>query len=127
MLDPAIGNWDFFADHVTQQELACAGEAILRSDGLAPVIYNRLTCVLGDMIWDVAGRPGARLHDVSSKVRAFGYQSLADAMRLNPDVSTGTRAGWMALASAPARGCRPVCGRYVGHHKVHPPLADHKP
>lgn len=98
LLDPAIGNWDFFADHVTQHELACAGEAILRSDGLAPVIYNRLTCVLGELIWDVAGRPGSRLHDVSSKVRAFGYQSLADAMRLNPDVSTDTRAGWMALA-----------------------------
>lgn len=98
LFDPAIGNWDFFADHVTQYELACAGEAILRSDGLAPIIYNRLTCVLGEMIWDVAGKPGARLHDVSAKVRAFGYQSMIDVMRLDLDVSTDTRAGWMALA-----------------------------
>lgn len=98
LLDPVKGNWDFFADHVTQLELACAGEAILRSDGLEPIIYNRLTCVLGEMIWDVAGRPGARLHDVSEKVRAFGYQSMADAMRLDLDVSTDNRAGWMALA-----------------------------
>jgi len=73
--------------------LPAPAKQFLRSDGLAPVIYNRLTCVLGDMIWDVAGRPGARLHDVSSKVRAFGYQSLADAMRLNPDVSKDTRPG----------------------------------
>lgn len=98
LIDPAISNWDFFADHITQHELACAGEAILRSDGLASNIYNGLTCVPGDMIWDVAGKPGARLHDVSAKVRAFGYQSMADAMRLDLDVSTDTRAGWFVLA-----------------------------
>lgn len=28
LIDPAKGNWDFFADHITQYELACAGEAI---------------------------------------------------------------------------------------------------
>ena len=98
LIDPAIGNWDFFADHITQHELACAGEAILRSDGLAPNVYNGLTCVLGEIIWDVAGKPGAQLHDVSAKVRAFGYQTMADAMRLNLDVSTDTRAGWLPLA-----------------------------
>jgi hypothetical protein len=43
-------------------------------------------------------KPGARLHDVSTKVRAFGYQSMADAMRLDLDVSIGTRACWMTLA-----------------------------
>jgi hypothetical protein len=98
LIDPAKGNWDFFADHLTQYELACASEAILRSDGLAPTIYKGLTCVLGEMICDVAGKPGARLHDVSTKVRAFGYQSMTDAMRLDLDVSTDTRACWMALA-----------------------------
>lgn len=50
LLDPAVGNWDFFADHITQHDLACAGEAILRSDGLPPNIFNGLTCVLGEMI-----------------------------------------------------------------------------
>jgi len=30
LLGPAIGNWDFFADHVTRHELACAGEAIFK-------------------------------------------------------------------------------------------------
>ena len=98
LLDPAEGNWDFFADHITEHELVCAGEAILRSGGLAPKVFNGLTCVLGEMIWDVAGKPGARLHDLSTKVRAFEYQSLADALRLDLDVPDDVRAGWMALA-----------------------------
>ena len=111
LIDPAKDNWDFFADHITQHELACAGEAILRSDGLAPTIYNSLTCVLGEMIWDVAGKPGAQLHDVSKKVRAFGYQSIADAMRLNLDVSADTRAGWLALARLQEDAGRFAAGR----------------
>lgn len=98
LLDPAEGNWDFFADHITQHDLACAGEAILRSDDLPSNIFNGLTCVLGEMIWEVAGKPGAQLHDLSTKVRAFEYQSLAEALRLDLDVPTDVRAGWTALA-----------------------------
>lgn len=98
LLDPAKGNWDFFADHITEHELVCACEAILRSDGLAPKVLNGLTCVLGEMMWNVASNPGARLHNLSTKVRAFEYQSLADALGLDLEVPTDVRAGWMALA-----------------------------
>jgi hypothetical protein len=98
LLDPAIGNWDLFADHLTQHELACAGEAILRSDGVAPEIYNAVSCVLAEMLWEVAAQPGARLRDVSERVRAFGYESMANAMRLDLDTASDTRAGWTALA-----------------------------
>lgn len=98
LLNPTEGDWDFFADHITEHDLMCAGEAILRSDGLTPKVFNGLTCVLGEMIWDVAGKPGARLHDLSTKVRAFEYKSLADALRLDLDVPNDVRAGWMALA-----------------------------
>ena len=93
-----LGNWDFFADHLTQHEIAYAGEAILRSDGVAPEIYNAVSCVLAEMLWEVAAKPGARLRDVSERVRAFGYESMANAMRLDLDTATDTRAGWTALA-----------------------------
>ena len=73
LLDPAKGNWDFFADHITEYELVCASEAILRCDGVVPKVFNGLTYVLGEMMWNVAGTPGARLHDLSTKVRAFEY------------------------------------------------------
>lgn len=98
LIDPAKGNWDFFADHLTQHEVACAGEAILRSDGVAPNIYNAVCCVLADMLWEVSGRPGARLRDVSDKVRAFEYNSIAVAMHLDLNSPADTRAGWTALA-----------------------------
>ena len=98
LLDPAIGNWDFFADHLTQHEIAYAAEAILRSDGVASEIYNAVSCVLADMLWEVAAKPGARLRDVPGRVRAFGYESMANAMRLDLDTATDTRAGWTALA-----------------------------
>lgn len=98
LLDPAKGNWDFFADHISEHELVCAGEAILRSDGLAPKVFNELTCVLGEMMWNVAGTLGAGLHNLSTKVRAFEYQSLADALGLNLEVPTDIRVGWTALA-----------------------------
>ncbi|RYE92731.1 MAG: hypothetical protein EOO77_46435 [Oxalobacteraceae bacterium] len=98
LIDPAQGNWDFFADHLTQHEVACAGETILRSDGVAPNIYNAVSCVLADMLWEVAAKPGARLQDVSEKVRGFEYNSIADAMHLDLDTPADTRAGWTALA-----------------------------
>ena len=50
------------------------------------------------MLWEVAAKPGARLRDVSEKVRAFGYESMANAMRLDLDTATDTLAGWTALA-----------------------------
>lgn len=43
LLDPAIGNWDSFADRNTQHEIACASETILKSDGLPPDIYTLST------------------------------------------------------------------------------------
>ncbi len=98
LLDPANGNWDFFTDHLTQHDLACAGEALLRSDGVAPQIYHAVSCVLAEMLREVAVKPGGRLQDVSKKVRAFGYESMANAMRLDLDTATDTRAGWTALA-----------------------------
>ena len=98
LLDPAIGNWDFFADHLTQHEIACAVEAILRSDAVAPGVYNAVICVLAEVLSEVAAKPGARLRDVSERVRAFVYESMANAMCLDIDIATDTRAGWMALA-----------------------------
>lgn len=98
LIDPARGNWDFFADHIDELELASGAKAILRAFNAPARIYNAASCVLTDILWQQADEVGAGLWDVSHDVRGLGYASLAEAMRLDLDDPDDTRVGWQTLA-----------------------------
>lgn len=117
LLDPAIGNWDFFADHLSEYELACAAEAILPRAGLPARVYHAGAIVLADLMREVAYDASAQLHNVSTRLRAFGYAELAATMRLDLDNAADTREGWSTLAllqenagrfAMRAPACKPV-------------------
>lgn len=98
LIDPARGNWDFFADHIGELEIASGGEAILCSDDAPERVLNAASCVLADILWQQADEVGAGLWDVSHDVRGLGYASLVEAMRLDLDDPDDTRVGWQTLA-----------------------------
>lgn len=98
LVDPFCGNWDFFADYRTEIELACAGEVMLRSEGVTERAYNGASCILSRILWEAACEPGAGLRTISDKVRELGYAAVANEMRLNLDSAEDTRDGWAALA-----------------------------
>lgn len=98
LIDPARGNWDFFADHIDELELASGAKAILCAINAPARIYNAASCVLTDILWQQADEVGAGLWDVSHDVRGLGYASLAEAMRLDLDDPDDTRLGWQTLA-----------------------------
>jgi len=100
LIDPARGNWDFFADHIDELELelAAGAEAIMCAIDAPARIYNAASCVLADILWQQADEVGAGLWDVSHDVCGLSYASLADAMRLDLDDPDDTRVGWQTLA-----------------------------
>ena len=98
LIDPSRGNWDIFADHIGELELATAGEAMLHQDDVPPRVFAAASCVLAEILWHLADEPGAGLWDISNRVRALAYAAVAEQVRLDLDDSDDTRAGWMILA-----------------------------
>lgn len=98
LIEPARGNWDFFADHITEYEMTAGSEAILSVTDTPARAYNAASCVLAEILWRQADEIGAGLWDVSHDVRGLGYASLAEAMQLDLDDPDETRVGWQTLA-----------------------------
>lgn len=98
LIEPARGNWDFFADHITEYEMTAVSEAILSVTDTPARAYNAASCVLAEILWRQADEIGAGLWDVSHDVRGLGYASLAEAMQLDLDDPDDTRTGWQTLA-----------------------------
>jgi hypothetical protein len=118
LLDPARGNWDFFADHVSELELAQAGEAVLRSTTAPKAAYHGASCILSGLLWGAAAQPGATLHDVSTLVRGLSYARIAEDMRLDLGSSADTRTGWSALALLQEKA-----GRFAKQCPTLPPIS----
>lgn len=72
LLDPAFGNWDFFADHLSHQDFARAAEAITASpDG--GLFFHQVTALLvEEFLHSEAGEPGGSLAGV--RKRALSLQ-----------------------------------------------------
>ena len=118
LIDPSRGNWDFFADYGSEYELACAGEALLRSKGVSKRAFNGASCILSRILWEAAGEPGAGLRTISDKIRVLGYAAVAEEMRLDLDSVDDTRDGWAALARL-----QEDAGRFVRHCSTLPSVS----
>lgn len=81
LYDPDHGNWDFFADHTTDIELALAAEALVgtATSDLAPV--NAAACLLFGLLATFERGGGRGLHEVGRAIRALRYEDVAGDMR----------------------------------------------
>lgn len=81
LYDSDHGNWDFFADHTTDIELALAAEALVgtATSDLAPV--NAAACLLFGLLATFERGGGRGLHDVGRGIRALRYEDVAGDMR----------------------------------------------
>jgi len=81
VIDPACGNWDFFADHDGEVDMARAARAIIAVPNIGPWFAQFMSVILEEIIRDVAEESSAHLYEVGCRVRAFADESGFDRMR----------------------------------------------
>lgn len=81
VIDPARGNWDFFADHDGEDNLARAARAIIAVPSMGQWFGQIAGMILEEILHDVADEPAAQLFDVGFRIRAFADESGFERMR----------------------------------------------
>ncbi|WP_341210817.1 type IV secretion protein [Sphingomonas paucimobilis] len=101
LIDPARGNWDFFADHVSAYARASAVEAFLPDD---PKICPGYTCasryVLLRALEHAGDQPGAGLAVARDLILALPSEAVAEAAGHDPANGHALRWGMTVLAGA---------------------------
>ncbi|TCP32396.1 type IV secretion system DNA-binding domain-containing protein [Sphingomonas sp. BK235] len=72
LLDPAFGNWDFFADHLSHQDFARAAEAITASPDGGQFFHQVTALLVEEFLHSEAGEPAGSLDGV--RQRALSLQ-----------------------------------------------------
>jgi len=81
VIDPARGNWDFFADHDGEDDMARAARAIIAVPGMGQWFAQIAGLILEEILHDVADEPSAQLFEVGCRIRAFADESGFERMR----------------------------------------------
>ncbi|MBB3349449.1 type IV secretion system DNA-binding domain-containing protein [Sphingomonas sp. BK069] len=74
LLDPASGNWDFFADHLSNEDFARAAEAITASPNGGLFFHHVTALLVEEFLCSEAGEPSGSLAGV--RQRALSTQPL---------------------------------------------------
>ena len=81
VVDPACGNWDFFADHDGEADLALAARAIVAVPNMGAWFAHFMGVILEEILREVAEESSAQLFEVGCRIRAFADESGFERMR----------------------------------------------
>ncbi len=99
LIDPARGNWDFFADHVSAYARASAVEAFLPDDPkICPGYTGASRYVLLRALEHAGDLPGAGLAVARDLIRALPSEAVAEAAGHDPANGHALRWGMTVLA-----------------------------
>ncbi|TVV76422.1 hypothetical protein FOY91_04135 [Sphingomonas solaris] len=102
LLDPARGNWDFFADHDCDhdRDMTRAAKAITAGAEVPPAALGLARRIIAELLHDVTRYSGADLAALSERVGTVGYDGVIvwmRALRLADDVDRD-RIAWAVPA-----------------------------
>lgn len=74
LLDPARGNWDFFADHDGDhdRDMTRAADAITAGTDVEPAALGLARRIIAELLHDVTRYSGADLYALSERIRTIG-------------------------------------------------------
>jgi hypothetical protein len=119
LIDPARGNWDFFADHPSNYARSSAIEAFLPDD---PDVCSGYTCasryVLLRAIQHAGDEPGATLSAVRDLIRDLPPEAVAEAAGHDSGNGHALRWGMTVLA-----GVRRATHAFADHDRLMPRIS----
>ena len=119
LIDPARGNWDFFADHPSDYARSSAIEAFLPDD---PDVCSGYTCasryVLLRAIQHAGDEPGATLSAVRDLIRDLPPEAVAEAAGHDSGNGHALRWGMTVLA-----GVRRATHAFADHDRLMPRIS----
>lgn len=81
LLDPARGNWNFFADHDRDHDMTRAADAITAGNDIAPAALGLARRIIAELLHNVTRYSGADLHALSQRIRTVGCDGVVAWMR----------------------------------------------